>query len=171
MTTRTALGQSGAIRLQRLEVHFGTYAIDCLILAVRINLSRPNLHRTWRFNFMRNYVLNFAFLPNVPRCSQSFAFSLRVSGFSWSMMMYHLCDPISLVHVSLKTGWSRDKTPRHQDSWRFRRFRLLHAIVPVYKFTGTVCAGWDNRLRSSEIAEAGRGNTLWSSTKDFDFDL
>ena len=31
------------------------------------------------------------------------------SSFSWSTFIYHLRELISLVHVSLKTGWSRDK--------------------------------------------------------------
>ena len=40
------------------------------------------------FNFMRNYVLAIPNWPNVPRCSQSFAFSLGALWFSWYYIIY-----------------------------------------------------------------------------------
>ena len=62
------------------------------------------------FNFMRNYVLAIPNWPNVPRCSQSFAFS---PGALWFSCIYIIDDWWHTVfpwpRVSLKTGWSREK--------------------------------------------------------------
>ena len=91
----------------QLEVRSGN--VDCclnLARTVTIQIVRifDNLGVSG-FNFMRNYVLAIPNWPNVPRCSQSFAFSPGTIWFSWyyyywSLMTYRGRRVKSTTHLS-----------------------------------------------------------------------
>ena len=86
------------------------------------------------FNFMRNYVLAIPNWPNVPRCSQSFAFSPGALWFSW--YYYIVIDDILYFpdRVSLwkpaEAGTNRARTEklRGLKLWTVEKTRKKHGF-------------------------------------------
>ena len=117
---------AGADRLQRTEVR-GSHAawspiwerglLSHLARTATIQIARifENLVCVTGFNFMRNYVLAIPNWPNVPRCSQSFAFSPGALWFSWYIYILiiddilYFPDRVSLwkpAEASSQMNWS-----------------------------------------------------------------